>query len=229
MPKKQKRGGVLGLTQRTPKVETQDVSIEDRARETLEKAGYEVKKTVKPETHAETAERIEKDKAIRAAERLENPIYWWPKDRKLPEFYVKSGRGIDSAMPCPRCRRVRFDNLSVAVKLSHSGYDGGLAYFQCNNCGNRFSLPVKAAEKPVMLPSVVPISDKELAARRKAKADAKTKADAAKKAKQKAFNKSLLPKIPEAVVKEGAAVLDAARRLDRLEKHADPAKTEVDR
>ena len=66
---------------------------------------------------------------------------FWPKGEPMPGSYRKMRR---EPMPCPKCRRVRLDDLGQAVLVTNSGC--GLAWFRCRGCDHRWSLPVEETQ-----------------------------------------------------------------------------------
>lgn len=64
--------------------------------------------------------------------------YKWPKGKPLPTHHIKASR---EPTPCPKCLRIRFDNLGQAVVCTSSGRD--VAWFRCKACGHPWPLPVK--------------------------------------------------------------------------------------
>jgi len=81
-------------------------------------------------------EALEKKKRKKALS--QDPRFCWPKSKKLPQFVVKARR---RPQPCPRCRRLRLDDGGQAVICTSSRQD--IAWFRCQNCRHRWSLPVK--------------------------------------------------------------------------------------
>ena len=68
-------------------------------------------------------------------------LKFWPKKKKLPGFKLKVER---RPMPCPKCRRIRLDDLSQAAVCTSSG--AALVWFRCKACGHKWCLPVKVVE-----------------------------------------------------------------------------------
>lgn len=66
---------------------------------------------------------------------------FWPKDRPLPDVWVKPRR---RTLPCHKCRRYAMPDGGQAVVCTHSWQE--VAFFRCRVCGHRFQLPIKEVD-----------------------------------------------------------------------------------
>ena len=66
---------------------------------------------------------------------------FWPRDKPLPDYYLKHR---NAPFPCrnPKCRRVTLDDGRRALACTSSGAD--FAWFRCKVCGRSFQLPVRS-------------------------------------------------------------------------------------
>ena len=64
-------------------------------------------------------------------------LRFWPGDVAMPRTYKRR-----RPLPCPYCRRVRFDNGRQAVKVASGGPGGACVYLECMACNKRWSAPV---------------------------------------------------------------------------------------
>lgn len=62
----------------------------------------------------------------------------WPQGKPLPAYHMKR-----SAMPCPKCLRLRTASGRQAAVCTSSRND--VACYRCQACGHRWMLPVRDA------------------------------------------------------------------------------------
>ena len=62
--------------------------------------------------------------------------YVWPDGKPLPATYLKL-----RPLPCPKCRRVRMDDMGQAV--STRAVNTGVAYLRCRICEHTWKLPIE--------------------------------------------------------------------------------------
>lgn len=113
----------LNITHQEPVIDSKELSVESC------EPGIESKSPL-----IETVEGAQ-EHFHRGVEGMNDKIYW-PKYREMPTHYSKP-----KPLPCPKCKRVRLDNLGQCCVVMRTGKS--IVYMRCKNCAHRWQLPVR--------------------------------------------------------------------------------------